>query len=221
MAAPGEGAAQAPAGDPPGLSIAEAWRSRALWSIGISTFFMMLLSLGLQIHQVPILTGAGVSRTNAAWLASLFGLAGIAGKLVTGALLDRFRPNWIGGITLAANSIAFLFLLEGIRTPGLIVAAILINGYSAGTKLQICTYLTASYAGLRNLGAIFGAMYSLVSLGSGLGPMIAGIVYDTTGSYTFFLLAGTVGCVFCGALIMTLPRYPDWEAAAVARPVPA
>jgi predicted MFS family arabinose efflux permease len=132
--------------DPPGLTIAEAWRSRPLWAIAVSTFVMMLLSLGLQIHQVPILTGAGVSRANAAWLASLFGVAGIVGKLITGALLDRYRPNWIGGLTLAANSLAFLLLLDGMRTPGLIVAAIVINGYSAGTKLQICTYLTASYA---------------------------------------------------------------------------
>ena len=196
----------------PGLSIAEAWRSRALWAIAISTFVMMLLSLGLQIHQVPILTGAGISRANAAWLVSLFGVAGVVGKLVTGALLDRYRPNWIGGITLAANGLAFLFLLDGVRTPGLIVAAILINGYSAGTKLQICTYLTSSYAGLRNLGAVFGAMYSLVALGSGLGPLVAGFVYDVTGGYTPFLFAGMVGCVCCGLLVLTLPRYPDWQA---------
>lgn len=194
-----------------GLSIAEAWRSRALWSIAVSTFVMMLLSLGLQIHQVPILTGAGVSRTNAAWLAGLFGVAGIVGKLITGALLDRYRPNWIGGLTLAANSIAFALLLYGVHSAELIVSAILINGYSAGTKLQICTYLTASYAGLRNLGAVFGAMYSLVSLGSGLGPLVAGFVYDTTGGYAPFLLAGTFGCIFCGLLILTLPRYPDWK----------
>jgi predicted MFS family arabinose efflux permease len=210
--APRAESAADPAADQPGLSIAEAWRSRALWSIAVSTFVMMLLSIGLQIHQVPILTGAGVSRSHAAWLVSLFGIAGIAGKLITGALLDRYRPNWIGGVTLAANSLAFLFLLDGVRSTGLIVAAILINGYSAGTKLQICTYLTASYAGLRNLGAVFGAMYSLVALGSGLGPMIAGLVYDLTGGYTPFLLAGVVGCIACGGLVLTLPRYPDWPA---------
>lgn len=218
MAPPADGPTETAAADLPGLSIAEAWRSRALWSIAASTFLMMLLSLGLQIHQVPILTGAGVSRSNAAWLAGLFGVAGIVGKLVTGALLDRYRPNWIGGLTLGANSIAFALLLYGVHSPALIVVAILINGYSAGTKLQICTYLTASYAGLRNLGAVFGAMYSLVSLGSGLGPMIAGLVYDTTGGYAPFLLAGTLGCVVCGLLVFTLPRYPDWPAEPAAPP---
>ena len=130
--------ADAPA-ELPGLSLAEAWRSRALWAIAASTFLMMFLSLGLQIHQVPILTGAGISRSNAAWLAGLFGVAGIIGKLVTGWLLDRFpHANAIGAATLAANSIAFGLLLWGVHAPVLIVAAILLNGYSAGCKLQSC-----------------------------------------------------------------------------------
>jgi MFS family permease len=213
--------AEAPRGDLPGLSIAQAWLSRALWMIAVSTFVMMTLSLGLQIHQVPILTGSGVSRANAAWLVSLFGVAGIVGKLVTGTLLDRYRPNWIGGITLAANGLAFAFLHDGVRTPELIVAAILINGYSAGTKLQICTYLTSSYAGLRNLGAILGTMFSVVALGSGLGPLLAGLTYDFTGSYSLFLIAGTVGCLFCGGLVAALPRYPDWRASESGRPATA
>ncbi len=204
---------------PPGLQVAEAWRSRALWTIALSTFMMMLLSLGLQIHQVPILTGVGVSRTNAAWLAGLFGVTGIVGKLVTGWLLDRFpNANWIGAVTLAGNGIAFALLLTGDLTPGLIVAAITINGYSAGCKLQICTLLTSRYGGMRNFGKIYGAMTSVVALGSGLGPMVAGMVFDLTGTYDGFLLAGTVGCVICGALVFSLPACPDWQAESTAKP---
>jgi MFS family permease len=122
-------------------------------------------------------------------------------------------------LTLAVNSLAFLLLLYGMHSIALIVVAILINGYSAGTKLQICTYLTASYAGLRNIGAIFGAMYSMMALGSGAGPVIAGFVYDTTGGYTPFLVAGAIGCVLGGLLILTLPRYPDWKAPQVRTPI--
>ena len=193
----------------PGLSLAEAWRSRALWAIALSTFVMMFLSLGLQIHQVPILTGAGVSRSNAAWLAGLFGVAGIVGKLVTGWLLDRFaHANAIGAATLAANSIAFGLLLWGVHSPVLIVAAILLNGYSAGCKLQICTLLTARYGGMRNFGKIYGTMTSVVALSSGLGPMAAGAVYDVTGGYGAFLIVGVIGCLVSGLLVLTLPKAP-------------
>ena len=53
-----------------GLTIPEAWRSWAMWRIAISTFVMMALTMGLTLHQIAILTEAGVTRMEAAWLAS-------------------------------------------------------------------------------------------------------------------------------------------------------
>lgn len=197
----------------PGLAIAQAWRDTALWRIGICAFFIMLFTIGLLIHQIAILTEAGISATNAAWLASLAGAAGIVGKMVSGVLLDRYRANWVGGLTLAATALAFVLLIDGIHSPALIIVAMLVNGYSAGSKLQIASYLTARYAGLRNFGVIYGVIISLVTFGSGLGPMVAGMVYDATGGYSAFLIAGTVGSVFCGLLVLSLPAYPDWNAA--------
>lgn len=204
----GEGGAAQVRPDLLGLTIAQAWRDTALWRIAISTFFVMVLTIGLLIHQIPILVEAGVSRIDAAWLASLAGAAGIAGKLVSGVLLDRYRANWIGGLTLLATALAFLLLMDGVRSPTLIVVAMVVNGYSAGSKLQIASYLTARYGGVRHFGVIYGLITSLVAFGSGVGPMLAGFVYDSAGNYGAFLLAGTVGCVLCGLLIMTLPRYP-------------
>ena len=199
--------------DLPGLTISQAWRDLALWRIGISTLLVMLLTIGLLIHQVPILIAAGVPKANAAWLASLAGIAGITGKLASGFLLDYFRPNWVGGLTLFATALTFLLLLEGARTPVLIVCAMIVSGYSAGSNLQIVSYLTARYGGLRNFGLIYGVITSLVAFGSGVGPMVAGFVYDMTHAYTAFLFAGAIGCVLCGILLMTLPAYPRWEAA--------
>ena len=199
----------------PGLTVAEAWRDRALWQIGISTFLMMMLTIGLLIHQFPIMVDAGVTRTEAAWLVSLFGLGGIVGKLATGALMDRYSPNWIGGLTLGSAALAFLLLLEPFRTPALIVVAMAVNGYASGTKLQITGYLTTRFAGLRNFGKIFGMMAALIAAGSSLGPVLAGWIYDTTGNYSAFLIAGVVGSLVSGALIVTLPLYPKFSNAPV------
>jgi MFS family permease len=197
--------------DLPGLTVREAFRDWALWRLAISNFVVMVLTIGLAIHLFPILTAAGVSRANAAWLTSLGGIAGIAGKLITGVLLDRFRPNRIGGITLGAAALAFALLMQGIRSPTLIIIAMLVNGYAAGTKTQITGYLTASYAGMRNFGVIYGMMAALLALASGLGPLVAGLIYDSAGGYEPFLVAGAAGCLLGGLLIMSLPRYPVWE----------
>lgn len=204
-------AIETPAVQLPGLTIAEAWRDSALWRLAISNFIVMVLTMGLAIHLFPILTEAGVSRATAAWLVGLSGIAGIIGKLVTGVLLDRFRPNWVGGMTLGAAALAFALLLDGIRSPTLIVIALLVNGYAAGTKTHITGFLTAGYAGMRNFGAIYGVMSSLMALAAGMGPMLAGLVYDHFGDYRLFLQVGTVGCALGGLLILSMPRYPQWD----------
>jgi MFS family permease len=194
-----------------GLAGREALANSALWRVGISNFIVMVLTMGLTIHLFPILTEAGVSRANAAWMVSLAGVAGIVGKLTTGYLLDRFRPNWVGGITLGAAALAFLLLVQGITSPALIVVAMLVNGYAAGTKTQITGFLTASYGGMKNFGKIYGVMAALMALASGVGPLLAGVLYDMAGSYTPFLLLGAAGCTLGGILMVSLPKNPDWE----------
>ncbi|MCY4425597.1 MAG: MFS transporter [Halieaceae bacterium] len=201
----------APAAVLSGLAIPEAWRDSALWRLAIANFIVMLLTMGLAVHLFPILTEAGVDRSTAAWLVGLSGIAGIIGKLVTGVLLDRFRPNWVGGITLGAASLAFALLLDGIRSPTLIVIALVINGYAAGTKTHITGFLTAGYAGMKNFGAIYGFMSSLMALAAGMGPMLGGLVYDGFGDYRYLLIAGTLGCALGGLLILSMPAYPEWD----------
>ncbi len=199
----------------PGLTLAQAWRDTQLWRVAISTFLTLTITIAVSVHQFPILVEAGTERATAAWLASMAGAAGVVGKLVTGWLIDRFHARWVGGLTLASTAIAYPLLLESFRAPGLIVVAIVISGYAAGTKIQLCGYLTARYAGMRNYGAIFGFMSSMIALASGVGPMLAGLSHDVSGSYAYLLLAGTVMSLASGALVFSLGRYPVWVAAEV------
>jgi predicted MFS family arabinose efflux permease len=196
--------------DAPGLSIPEAWRSVALWRIAISTFVIMVVTIALVVHQIPILEEIGVSRGDAALYAGMAGLAGVAGKLITGWLLDRYPARWVGGLTLAATTLTFVLLLLPNRSMPIIFTAMFINGYAAGTKLQIAGFLTSAYGGMRNFGAIFGTMASLIAAGSGLGPLVGGYVYDTYGSYNPYLWFGIIGTLVSAFLIFGLPDYPEW-----------
>lgn len=197
--------------DAPGLTIAEAWRNAALWRIAISTFVIMVVTIALVVHQIPILQSIGVERTTAAYYAGMAGLAGVAGKLITGWLLDRYAARWVGGLTLAATSLTFILLLLPNRSMPIIFAAMFINGYAAGTKLQIAGYLTSTYGGMKNFGAIFGTMASLIAAGSGLGPLVGGMIFDAYGSYDPYLWFGIVGTFVSAFLIFGLPDYPAWH----------
>lgn len=191
-----------------GLTPAQALRSAALRRISIATFIMITVTIGLLIHQIEILIAAGLSPINAAWVASLAGIAGIAGKLVTGVLLDSYRPTWVGSVTLACTTLGFVLLLDPAQSTSLIVLAMVICGYAAGTTLQVGSFLTAQHAGLRHFGTIYGIITSLVALGSGIGPLLAGLAYDLSGSYAPFLLAGAAGSLVSGLLIWSLPAAP-------------
>lgn len=192
-----------------GLTIGHALRDTALWRIGIATFVMFTFGVGLMIHQIAILSDAGVTMAHAAWLASFAGLVGVAGKLVSGVLLDRLRGGLVGGVTIGVAAFAFAFLV-GAKSVPLIILAMAVNGYVTGAKLQIASYLTLRYCGLRNMGAIYGTLMSFVALATGIGPVLAGMIYDVTGSYDAFLIGGVVASLSSGLLLLTLPRYPEF-----------
>jgi predicted MFS family arabinose efflux permease len=203
-------AAMAEAADLPGLTIPEAWRDSSLWRVAISTLLILTVTIAVSVHQFPIIVESGLTRAEAAWIGSLVGIAGIVGKLITGWLLDRFHVRWIGGITFASTAVAYPLLIKGVSGTAVIVAAMMISGYAAGTKIQIANYLTARYAGIRNYGAIFGFMASMIALAGAVGPIFGGIVYDLSGSYAPLLWVGAALSVISGALVFSLGAYPVW-----------
>ncbi len=206
-----EGKASKPLLDVPGLTVAQAMRDVAVRRIAISTFLVMMVTIGLVVHQFRILTGSGVSSQAAAFYALPAGLAGIAGKLVTGWLLDRYPARWVSGLTIGATALTFLILVLPQAPVWAIVSALVINGYASGTKLQLVGYLTAAYTGMRQFGAIFGLMASLIAAGSGLGPVLGGVIFDVWHSYAPGLWAGFVLTLFSAWLLLGLPAYPDWS----------
>jgi sugar phosphate permease len=195
----------------PGMSIATALRDPGLWRIGISTLITMTLCIGFTIHQIPILQEVGISRGDAALIVSVAGATGVFGKIITGVLLDRFKPNWTAAVTALCLAGSFGLLIYGIHSIAFVVIAMLANGYIQGAKFQFVTSMTARYAGMKNYGAIFGTMNSAMACGAGAGPILAGLSFDIAGGYFLFLIFGVVGALFSACLMLTLPPYPEFE----------
>ncbi len=200
-----------------GLTIQQAWRDSSLWRIALATLLTLSITIAVVAHQFPILTDTGMTRADAAWVGSAVGVAGIAGKLITGWLLDRYHARWIGGFTLSVTALFYPLLIKGAASTPLIITAMLVSGFAAGTKIQICNYLTTRYAGMKNFGAVFGFMASIIALAGGLGPVIGAMIFDKTGSYTLLLWGGAAASLISGALIFSLGKYPEWGQTAHSR----
>jgi MFS family permease len=197
----------------PGLAFAEALRSRPLIKIALAAALFVSVVTGIGIHLVPILTERGLTRETAAILSGLTGAAAFAGRLLTGWALDRWASGWVNFANLASPAFAAAILIMAPNELVWVTLAVLIFGYATGAFLQVCAYLTSRYAGMRNFGKIFGILSSIVALGLGLSPLIAGLIFDAFGSYTPLLLATIPACVASGLLVSRLGSYPKWGSA--------
>ena len=157
--------------------------------------------------------GQRLERIAAAGIAGVTGLSSFFGKIFTGWLLDRWHGSRVATVTLAIPALGFFLLLKSGSSVQMATLAVAILGYVMGAELQLCTDLTGRYGGLRSFGKIFGVMSGLIALGIGIGPVVAGAVFDRFGSYAPTLTLGIPLMLICSFLVSRLGPYPQWQKA--------
>lgn len=196
-----------------GLTGVEALRTGTFWLLFVAFFLIGISVVGCLIHLVPLLTDRGVSAQTAAFATSVLGGAVIAGRVSCGYLLDRFFASYVALIFFLGAAGGILLLWSGAGGVWAFVAAFLI-GMGMGAENDIIAYAVSRYFGLRAYAEIYG--YALISfaLGGVVGPLMMGIGYDRTGSYTV-VLGVFVLATLAGAVLMTrLGPYRIWKTSA-------
>ena len=220
VASPTTGARVAPAALlPGGLTVREAVRNPAIRRIALAAFIQTMMGAAISVHMVPLLAADGLSLAQATTLAAVVGLASIAGKLITGSLIDRFSGSFLPVVNFSGPFLTYLLLLHASGSLVLLGLATFVLGFASGASLQLCTYLTTRYAGLRNFGTIFGIVSSMMAAGAGIGPVVAGLIYDATGGYAPLLIAGMPAAVIAGLAVFRLGAYPVFAPIPAALPV--
>ena len=197
-----------PAQLPGGLTLGEALRDSRMIRIGIAIFLQIMISGAIAVHLVPLLTTMGVTRSEAAGIAAVMGIAGLASRLVIGVLFDRYTTGFIPFACFAAPAIAYSILLQGHGSFWLLTLAVALLGFASGGTLHASTYLTTRYAGVRHFGKIFGVISSILGFAGGIGPLIGGLIYDESGSYTPLMITAIPMALVAGLLVCRLGPYP-------------
>jgi MFS family permease len=191
---------------PPGLSVADAVRSSTFWLLAVAVFLVVTTINGMVGHLVPMLTDRGLGVREATTTLSAVGLSTIAGRVIAGYLLDRlFAPYVAAGLfVLPLASIAVLTgAAEGV-TP--VVAAVAL-GFGLGAEIDVIGFLTGRYFGLRAYGEIYGYLFAIFTLGTGLGPVLMALAFDITRSYDTTLTAFAAALVAASLLVSRLGPY--------------
>ena len=98
------------------------------------------------------------------------------------------------------------------EVPLLVLATVLV-GIGAGAEFDLSAFLVARYFGMRDYGRLFGVHLGLITAGTALSPLLFGALFKMNGTYGA-TLGYCVACFLIGPLlILTLGRYPKWQAA--------
>jgi MFS family permease len=203
-ASPGRRAADEQAG---GMTRGEAARSGLLWLL-LAAFFVISASIqACMIHLVPLLKDRGMTPASAAFAASLLGVAGMAGRLGTGWLLDLLPAERVPTLAFGLVAAGIFLLFAGAAGATSYLAAMLI-GFGYGAESATIPFLVSRYFGLRSFGEIYSYLFITVPLGGALGPVLMGAGFDRTGSYSPVLLLCGVATSGAALLLLRLGSYP-------------
>ncbi len=184
-----------------GLSISEALRTPQFWMLFL-VFLFFLLSLGLvMLHIIPYAIDSGMTPVQAATLLTLVGIFGIGGRLASGLVSDKLgiKPVIIFCLLALACITAWIAFHKDAWTFYLF-ACIFGVVYSGFVTMMV--RIARQVFGAKALGSIFGALMVSDGIGFGVGPWLAGLVFDITGAYQASFIAVTVGLI--AASILTI-----------------
>ncbi len=169
-----------------------------------------MVATGLNFHQISILSGAGLSATEAAamFVPQIMGM--IASGLAVGALADRLpaRVLLVASMVLLISALAMVGSLE----PGwrVFVYTILL-GAGGGAHFPLVPTVLPRWFGLANIGGIQGVSMLVIVASSAVGPVTVALLAAGTGGYAeaAWWLISIPLVTGLGALWITEPALPS------------
>lgn len=201
----------APAADLPGMSPREGFRSLAFSKLFFANMLTVVASVALILNMVPVLRSTGISAATAAWIYGFSGIATIGGRVFSGWLMDRFNASFVVGfavIGLVALP-GLLLLVPG--SAAVALAAVVVAGLLGGSTTPANAYLAGKHFGPRSFGTFYSTINVGSSIGVGLGPLVANLVYDQTRSYELVMWGAIPLLVLAGLFYLSLGNYPDFD----------
>lgn len=208
----------------PGLSLAEAVRTRRFLGLYASGLVCGLGVFVPFVHLVPFAVDQGIAPAQAALLLGAIGIGSTAGRFLLGGVADRVGRDrflvamYVGmAVTLSIWALASLpsgwIVATPLRLSGLLTGFALGFGLFYGGWVAIMPAVVTDYFGGRQVSGVIGVLYTSVAFGTLVGPVAAGHAYDLTASYRLPIIASVIANLVAGGLAIATMRTPaPWHA---------
>jgi MFS family permease len=165
-----------------GISLSEALRTRQFWTICSTNLTIVFCLMIIMLHIVPHAMDIGHPATTAAGILSTIAGASMVGRLLIGIVADRAgnRTCMICCFTLLI--LAFLWL-QLVKELWMLYLFAVVYGIGHGGHFTLISPLVAEHFGIRSHGVLFGIVLFAGTVGGAVGPILAGHLFDITGSY--------------------------------------
>ena len=189
----------------PAFTRRQAVATPAFWLLSLFTLLVYPVQSGISLHQAPFLIERGLDPAVAAAAVSTFALlSGISG------FGFGFWPRRLGlRSALALVGLAFgasCALMLTVRDAPTAYLATGLFGVGVGGLITTLPIAWADYFGRRSFGAIRGVALTIQVGAQAAGPVLSGVLRDTTGSYDASLVTFAVlGFSGLGAALLASP----------------
>jgi MFS family permease len=165
------------------FTLRQAMRHPSFWWISLGHASALFVVGAVNVHLVSYLTQThGYSLAQASGIVLLMTLMFGVGTLSGGFIGDRANRQTSSMVCMVMHMAGMLLLAYAV-SGWMIFAFALIHGYAWGWRGPQMAALRADYFGPTAFGRIMGVSNIVVTMGNMAGPLIAGYVYDQTGSY--------------------------------------
>jgi MFS family permease len=165
-----------------GLSLQKASQTKQFWMLCVMCLFFGFCLQTVMIHSAPYAIDIGASPSTAASILSIIGGVSIAGRFIMGGASDKIGYKWGYIICFAFFIIAFITILT-IHELWVLYLFAVVYGFGHGGLWVLLSPVLAELFGIASHGTIFGLVYFVITIGGTIGPILAGYLFDITGSY--------------------------------------
>ena len=200
-----------PSADPAtltGWTVREALHTRSFYFIALTVMLGTFTYSTVLPQVVAHLSIEGIPVGKAALGLSMIAAGGMGGKFAMGYLAERITARYALMIDLTGQAIFLTAMLFVGLTPWLMWLIMPVFGFFLGAFGALFLLLIQDAFGIKHFGGIMGIINMTLVVSFGLGPLLAGISFDLTGSYNVAFI--TIACFFLtGVLCLTQAKTPD------------
>ncbi len=194
-------------------TMGKAVQTAGFWLLMLSGAASLFTVRMVSVHQVAHFVDSGVSRVTAATILGSGGLITAVAFIAFGLLSDRIgraRTFYLGAVTQAL-ALLLLINLSSATSLTLLYLYAFLWGIGEGSRSGLLTAIAGDLFTGPALGMIVGTLGASFGVGAAVGSWLAGLIYDTSGSYLLafqLALGAIIIATLCIAAIDHLAHAP-------------